>query len=167
MAADAMLVERWSVWYVVRGMGGSVLFAAVVRVVLPLLGGLVGRIPNPLLVSIGQGPMALVLAAGAWASFLAPLLAGACVVVGVIATLIGGLGREYRATPGTLVVRHSTFSGRRTYDVDSITRVDVRVGPVAGLFHGGTLRLSTKGGPVRLKDLDHPERWAAHLAPRR
>ena len=165
--AEETLAERWSAWYVIRGIGGAVLLAAVVRVVLPLFGGLIARIPNPLLLRIGPGPMALVLAFGAWASFLAPLIAGACIVVGVVGTLVGGLRREYRATPGTLLVRRSTFSAGRMYDVDSIIGVEVRVGPVARLFHGGSLRLSTKGGPVRLRDIEHPERWAAHLAPRR
>jgi uncharacterized membrane protein YdbT with pleckstrin-like domain len=152
-------------WYVVRGIGGAIVMGFLLRVGMPLVAGGFNVLGNSLPVSVGRDALAVVFLTADWLLRLAPGVAGAWIVVGVLLTVAGGIKREYRATPGCLTMRRSTFSRVRTIDVDSITAVEVRSGPVARLFRGGTLRIETKAGPVRIVAVTDPDGWAAALRP--
>jgi uncharacterized membrane protein YdbT with pleckstrin-like domain len=164
--SEAELTERWSTWYVVRGVGAAMFAAILLRLAMPELSAVIGAVPQATLVGLGQGTLAALLTAGDWGARFASVVSGAVVVIGVAVNLLGGLRREYRATPGCLTIRRSTFSGTRRVDVDSITGVDVRSGLVARLFHGGSLRVRTKAGTVRLRSVEDPQRWADALRAR-
>ena len=157
------IVEKRSPLYLVRGIGRPVLLAVVLFFGMPVVGSLLTRLADSLPVSIGEGALGAIYAAGYWVGYLAPLMAGLTVLVGVSWTLLGGMGREYRATPGTLFVRPDSFHRMRTFDMDSVTGVEVSRGIAGRLVGGGSLLVTTKAENVRLKSLADPDTWADML----
>lgn len=162
---EYQITETRSTLYLIRGIGRPVVVALVLFFGMPVAGYWLTRLADSLPVSVGEGILAAVYAIGYWVGYLAPLVAVLVLLLGVSWTLLGGLRREYRATPGTLSARPDTFHTARTFDMDSITRVEVRRGVLGRLVGGGSLRVTTKAGTLRMESLADPEAWAALLRP--